>query len=472
MAVQETGRYMPSSGADVKRTVQGSVPKERLDPLAVFAKAQKQLAAIEAYLATPDLPKDEREQYEPLAAQLRSGLKKIASHLPTHPSLVETDHTEPVVSVSPTGQARTQRQREKDKDSYEPDKEENVMPWGPEVGPGDGIPTGPLGILEAVVHDRDGLSQGPEFEYDPTEFRGGVLPIYLRDIRRIRLLTAEEEVVLSQQREAGEGAKEQLIGGVDDPQQREALGETLRIGEAARRHLTEANLRLVVSVARKYMGRGVPLGDLIQEGSIGLTRAVEKYDWRKKFRFSTYAYWWIRQAITRAINDQFRTIRLPVHIFEQVRKINKIARELQQELGHEPTPEEIGKRLGMEAEAIQEVLLVAKNPISLETPLGDEDESILADLIADVSVEKPDEAAEDEVLKDILYDTLQKYLTYREVQVLEMRHGLDGNKQHTLDEIGDEFGLTRERIRQIEITAIRKLRGNARFLRRFRGFLE
>lgn len=296
--------------------------------------------------------------------------------------------------------------------------------------------------------------------------------LYLREISQRPLLTAEEEVKLAQQREAGEEAKEKLARHVIDPPDREKLEEVVRIGEAARKRLVESNLRLVVSVARKYMGRGLLFLDLIQEGNIGLQRGVEKYDWRRGFRFSTYAYWWIRQAISRAVADQARTIRLPVHIIEQLTRLYNTARELHQEYGREPTPVEIGERLGLEPEKVREAFRAAKVPISLETPVGEEEESTLADLIADAGARAPAEEAEEEVLSDMLEEALRQHLTPREAQVLRMRFGLDDGQVRTLGEVGDELDISRERARQIESEAIRKLRAAVPFMKQFRDYVE
>ena len=296
--------------------------------------------------------------------------------------------------------------------------------------------------------------------------------LYLREISQRPLLTAEEEVMLAKQREAGEEGKRILAAGIDDPAERARIEDDIRIGEAARKRLVESNLRLVVSVARKYMGRGLLFLDLIQEGNIGLQRGVEKYDWRRGFRFSTYAYWWIRQAISRAVADQARTIRLPVHIIEQLTRLYNTARELHQELGREPTAAEIGARLNMDPERIREAFRAAKVPISLETPIGEEEESTLADLIADAAARAPSEEAEEGVLADMLDEALKRHLTPREAQVLRMRFGLEDGQVRTLGEVGDELEISRERARQIEAEAIRKLRTTVPFMKQFRDYVE
>jgi len=258
---------------------------------------------------------------------------------------------------------------------------------------------------------------------------------YLREIGRVPLLDAEDEVELAKRYEKNE--------------------------KRAKDKLTESNLRLVVSIAKKYIGRGLSLLDLIQEGNQGLIRAVEKYDWRKGFKFSTYATWWIRQAITRAIADQARTIRIPVHMVETINKLYRTSRRLMQELGREPTPEEIGAELELDADRVREIFKIAQEVTSLEAPVGEDQESFLGDFIPDESQLSPVDAASKQLLKDHLDEVLGT-LSDREARVLKLRFGLEGTKQMTLEEVGKVFGVTRERIRQIEAKALRKLKHPSR----------
>ena len=291
---------------------------------------------------------------------------------------------------------------------------------------------------------------------------------YLREIGRVPLLTSAEEVTLAKAIERAVEASEHLEKGDVAPEERAILARAVRDGERARRHLTEANLRLVVSIAKRYLGRGMSFLDLVQEGNLGLMHAVEKYDYQKGFRFSTYATWWIRQAVTRAIADQARTIRLPVHVVESASKVDSASRSLQQRLGREPTAEEIAGQMGAPVEKVELVLKAWQSPMSLETPLGEEGGS-LGDFIEDHEVEPPGESALREVLKEQVSEVLDS-LSPRERLVIEMRYGLRGGQAHTLEQIGNVLGVTRERIRQIEVKALKRLRHPSRS-RRLRDYL-
>ncbi|OXM15628.1 RNA polymerase sigma factor RpoD [Paenibacillus herberti] len=315
-----------------------------------------------------------------------------------------------------------------------------------------------LGI--EVTNERDDRPSplgGEEQEREPDEFNfdddlslppgikiNDPVRMYLKEIGRVPLLLADDEIELAKRIEKGD--------------------------EEAKRRLAEANLRLVVSIAKRYVGRGMLFLDLIQEGNMGLIKAVEKFDHQKGFKFSTYATWWIRQAITRAIADQARTIRIPVHMVETINKLIRVSRQLLQELGREPTPEEIAAEMDLSTEKVREIMKIAQEPVSLETPIGEEDDSHLGDFIEDQEALAPADAAAYELLKEQLEDVLDT-LTEREENVLRLRFGLDDGRTRTLEEVGKVFGVTRERIRQIEAKALRKLRHPSRS-KRLKDFLE
>ena len=286
--------------------------------------------------------------------------------------------------------------------------------------------------------------------------------MYLREIGRVPLLSAAEEVVLAKRMERGRLERQKPL--------REQSLRVVYEGEDGQRRLTEANLRLVVSVAKKYIGRGMSLLDLIQEGNIGLIRAVEKFDYTKGYKFSTYATWWIRQAITRAIADQARTIRIPVHMVETINRLIRTSRRLLQELGREPSAEEIAEEMQISPDKVREIIKVSQEPVSLETPIGEEDDSHLGDFLEDHGALAPAEAASHQLLKEQVKDALNG-LTQREQEVLRLRFGLDDGRSRTLEEVGKEFRVTRERIRQIEAKALRKLRHPSRS-RRLKDYLD
>ena len=306
-----------------------------------------------------------------------------------------------------------------------------------------------IGDAEDESTDEDDTDKAEEHEDTDYAVLEGIglddpVRMYLKEIGRVPLLTAEEEVALAKRIEAGD--------------------------EMARRQLAEANLRLVVSIAKRYVGRGMLFLDLIQEGNLGLIKAVEKFDYRKGYKFSTYATWWIRQAITRAIADQARTIRIPVHMVETINKLIRVSRQLVQELGRDPTPEEIALEMDLSEERVREILKIAQEPVSLETPIGEEEDSHLGDFIEDQEAPAPAEAASFVMLREQLEDVLDT-LTDREEQVLRLRFGLDDGRSRTLEEVGQVFGVTRERIRQIEAKALRKLRHPSRS-KKLKDFLE
>ncbi len=306
--------------------------------------------------------------------------------------------------------------------------------------------------------------------------------MYLKEIGKVPLLSADEEIELAQNMEDGAVAIEKInvlkgrLDGASEEEKTEIKEEIKTLqrdvdkGADAKKRLAEANLRLVVSIAKRYVGRGMLFLDLIQEGNLGLIKAVEKFDYKKGYKFSTYATWWIRQAITRAIADQARTIRIPVHMVETINKLIRVSRQLLQELGREPSPEEIAKEMNMPVERVREILKISQEPVSLETPIGEEEDSHLGDFIKDDNVPVPADAAAFTLLKEQLEEVLGT-LTEREQKVLTLRFGLEDGRARTLEEVGKEFNVTRERIRQIEAKALRKLRHPSRS-RKLKDYLE
>jgi RNA polymerase primary sigma factor len=294
--------------------------------------------------------------------------------------------------------------------------------------------------------------------------------IYLREIGRVNLLTAQEEQILAQQVERGECAAARIDCGDHTIDEGSQLKRWTYEGQIAREHLIQANLRLVVSIAKKYLGRGMSFLDLIQEGNIGLMRAAEKFDYHRGFKFSTYATWWIRQAITRAIADQSRTIRLPVHVGETINRVLRTTNRLQQSTEHDPTPDQVASELGIPAEKVRRALEVSRQTVSLETPVGAEGDAVLGDFIEDKVGAPPIDSAAQHILREQLEVVLQK-LPERERRIIQLRYGLCDGQYRTLEEVGREFGITRERIRQIEARVLRKLR-HPHYGRHLRGYLE
>lgn len=344
--------------------------------------------------------------------------------------------------------------------------------------------------VEEEIDEEQFLSDDEEVEVENIDLSvpDGVsiedpVRMYLKEIGKVPLLSADEEIALAQQMEAGIAAQERtreirmLQDEATSEKKKAQLEKEVKelqpaslAGEAAKKKLAEANLRLVVSIAKRYVGRGMLFLDLIQEGNLGLIKAVEKFDYRKGYKFSTYATWWIRQAITRAIADQARTIRIPVHMVETINKLIRISRQLLQELGREPTPEEIAVEMNMPVDRVREILKISQEPVSLETPIGEEEDSHLGDFIQDDNVPVPADAAAFTLLKEQLEEVLGT-LTEREQKVLTLRFGLEDGRARTLEEVGREFNVTRERIRQIEAKALRKLRHPSRS-RKLKDYLE
>ena len=295
------------------------------------------------------------------------------------------------------------------------------------------------------------------------------ISLYLKEMARVPLLTSDEETVLAKRLENGRRSSKKLKRVVGDTDEADDLKATIRDGDRARDHLIKANTRLVVSIAKKYMGQGVPFSDLIQEGNLGLMKAVEKFDYRRGYKFSTYATWWIRQAITRALADQGRTIRVPVHMSDRIRKLHQVSRQLEQTWGRKPSPEELATEMELEPSKVRWMLRVSRHPVSLERPVGEEEDSELGNFIEDEDAPTPPDAAYHHLLQERLEDVLST-LTPREARILRLRFGLQNGRSYTLEEVGKKFGLTRERIRQIEGQALRKLR-HPRRSRHLRDYL-
>lgn len=331
---------------------------------------------------------------------------------------------------------------------------------------------------EEELRLREARSTGAEEaeaipEADPFDLSGiaadDTISLYLKEMARVPLLTPEEETSLAKRLERGRRAQRKLERDGYDEEEATRLRREVVQGERARDHLIKANTRLVVSIAKKYMGQGVPFSDLIQEGNLGLMKAVEKFDYRRGYKFSTYATWWIRQAITRALADQGRTIRVPVHMSDRIRKLHQVSRQLEQVWGRKPTPEELAEEMGLEPSKVRWMLRVSRHPVSLERPVGEEEDSELGNFIEDEDAPTPPDAAYHHMLQEKLEDVLAT-LTPREARILRLRFGLQNGRSYTLEEVGKKFGLTRERIRQIEGQALRKLR-HPRRSRQLRDYL-
>jgi len=325
--------------------------------------------------------------------------------------------------------------------------------------------------LEEKVEEPKPKKQHPAPDAHLSEISSDdTISLYLKEMAQVPLLTAEEEVELARQYEEGRKARERLEkNGHLSEEERERLERLVEQGEQARAHLIQANTRLVVSIAKRYLGQGVPFLDLIQEGNLGLIKAVEKFDYHRGHRFSTYATWWIRQAITRALADQGRVIRLPVHLSDRIRKVYQVAQQLEQDWGRQPTPEEIAKELSLPPQKVQWMLKVSQRPLSLEKPVGEEEDSELGSFIPDEEAPTPSDTAYHELLQEKLNEVLES-LTPREARILRLRFGLYDGRSYTLEEVGQKFGLTRERIRQIEHEALDRLRHPSRS-RQLRDYL-
>jgi RNA polymerase primary sigma factor len=328
---------------------------------------------------------------------------------------------------------------------------------------------------EQRMKEKPAASQPPS-PTDPFDLSGiaadDTISLYLKEMARVPLLAPAEEILLAKNLEKGRKAQKKLAHvyrRYDDETERK-LRRYIREGDRSRDHLIKANTRLVVSIAKKYMGQGVPFSDLIQEGNLGLMKAVEKFDYRRGYKFSTYATWWIRQAITRALADQGRTIRVPVHMSDRIRKLHQVSRQLEQVWGRKPTPEELAEHMDLEPSKVRWMLRVSRHPVSLERPVGEEEDSELGNFIEDEDAPTPPDAAYHRLLQEKLEDVLST-LTPREARILRLRFGLQNGRSYTLEEVGKKFGLTRERIRQIEGQALRKLR-HPRRSRQLRDYLS
>ena len=440
------------------------LPEEGLAWLVAKGRAQGSLTTGDVFDALAD-------DVEPSTAQLET----IYAHIRAHGIELIDEIAEDLAAQAHVDLA----------DSLEPEPEPVPAP-APEPAPAEAPPAGPPTEAPVIplpsplgrpARARSAEPRPPAGEpTHPTRTgEGGVsdpVRMYLKEIGKVPLLTGQQEVDLAQRIEAGLAAADRLeeATGTLAPMEAEAFRSTCHDGLWAKRQLIEANLRLVVSIAKRYVGRGMLLLDLIQEGNLGLMRAVEKFDYTKGFKFSTYATWWIRQAITRAIADQARTIRIPVHMVETINKVTRVQRQMLQELGREPTVEELGEKLDMLPERVREIQRISQEPVSLEAPVGDEEDSLLGDFVEDPGAIAPADAAARALLTEAVEEALEQ-LSERERRVVRLRFGLDDGQLHTLEEVGKEFGVTRERIRQIESKTLAKLRHPTRS-QRLRDYLD
>jgi RNA polymerase primary sigma factor len=329
---------------------------------------------------------------------------------------------------------------------------------------------GHVGEEKEEINDAEAELPPPEEDLLANIDVADTIGLYLKEAARIPLLTANEELELAQRIERGRMAREELARGNVSPHRHNELHQLIRDGWIAREHLITANSRLVISVAKKYIGRGVPFLDLIQEGNIGLMRAAKKFDYHRGYKFSTYATWWIRQAVTRAVADQGRTIRVPVHMGDQISKMQRVQHQLKQKLGRDPTTDEIAVTLDVTSKKVEYMIQVARRPLSLQMPIGDEEEDMLGDFIEDQEAPPPDELATDNLLREHIRDILSR-LPPREARILQLRYGLLDGQTLTLNEVGHKMGVTRERVRQIEAQALRRLRSLG-LQRELRAYIE
>ncbi|MCI8849454.1 MAG: RNA polymerase sigma factor RpoD [Oscillibacter sp.] len=441
--------------------------KQELTPKELAAQADALLAAADAAEKAGDSKKTEVPRLDdkqvaalPAASWLAGNekLRELLAKGKKKGKLESSDLMDAVDDLNLEGEQMDQLYDSLEALNIDISTEEDLLPELPDEGP---AAEEIADVEEEELVDPNTLVNSFSID-DPVR-------MYLKEIGKVPLLNPDEEVSLAQAMSDGNEAERKLAefnrmlenGEAVDPKELAAWKKKFRTGENAKQKLAEANLRLVVSIAKRYVGRGMLFLDLIQEGNLGLIKAVEKFDYTKGYKFSTYATWWIRQAITRAIADQARTIRIPVHMVETINKVIRVSRQLLQELGHDPSPTEIAAEMNMPVDKVREIMKIAQEPVSLETPIGEEEDSHLGDFIPDEAASEPSEAASFTLLKEQLMDVLST-LTPREEKVLKLRFGIEDGRTRTLEEVGKEFNVTRERIRQIEAKALRKLRHPSR----------